>query len=128
MIPLYLTWKVLLIYVGFAYNSKLDFSEHYKVICGRANARTYQLFKGLTTKNKETLTKAYKIYIIPLVECGTTVFAPHKVKDIEAIEKVQNNFSRKVSSVMEDFCTPEYQNPKSEIVFWDYTHSGQEGS
>ena len=82
--------------LGFHYNNKLDFSEHIISRCKLANLRTYQIFRGIAIKNKKVLLRAYKTYVRPLVESGTTVFCPYKKKYIQAIEKVQNNFTRKL--------------------------------
>ncbi|VDO25857.1 unnamed protein product [Haemonchus placei] len=32
----------------------------------------------------------------PIVERGTSVFCPYKMKDIQVIEKIQDNFTRKL--------------------------------
>lgn len=65
-------------------------------ICRRAYARTYKIFKGFTTKNKDVLLKVFKTYVRSVLECGTTVFFPWKKRDIEAFEQIQNNFTRKL--------------------------------
>lgn len=82
--------------LGFLYNDKLDFSEHYKEISRKAITRTFHIFKGLSTNNRNVLMLAYTTYIRPIVESGTTVFNPHKKKDIILLERVQNNFTRKL--------------------------------
>lgn len=82
--------------LGFHYNNKLDFSDHYKIIHRKAQTCIYQLFRGLTTRNKGALVQAYKTYVRPIVESSSTVFSPYKVKDIILLEKVQNSFTRKV--------------------------------
>lgn len=82
--------------LGFLYNDKLDFGQHFKAISRRAVNRTFQIFKGLSTKNKKALTMAYTTYIRPIVESGSIVFNPYKKKDIIVLEKVQNNFTRKL--------------------------------
>lgn len=82
--------------LGFHYNDKLDFAEHCGLISRSALGKTYQIFKALSTRNKDVLLKAYKTYVRPIVESATTVFAPHKKKYIVQIEKVQNNFTRKL--------------------------------
>nr|CDJ94640.1 similar to predicted protein [Haemonchus contortus] len=82
--------------LGFHYDNKLDFSDHYAAIFKKAIFRTFQVFKGLAISDKDILLKAYKTYIRPVVECGTSVFCPYKVKDIQLIEKIQDNFTRKL--------------------------------
>lgn len=83
--------------LGFRFNDKLSFETHYKFICSLAIRRTYNLFKVLRSENARTLVNAYKSYVRPLVETGTSVFSPHKKKDIALLECVQNNFTRKLA-------------------------------
>lgn len=82
--------------LGFHYNSDLDFSEHIRARCKIATVRTFHIFKGLCTKNKSILLRVYKSYVRPIVESSVTVFNPSKKKDIYCIERVQNNFTRKL--------------------------------
>ena len=82
--------------LGFHYDQKLDFSLHYTKMCAKAHMRTFQIFKALSTTDQTLLIKAYKIYVRPLVESGSTVFSPCKKKDIAKIEKVQNSFTRTI--------------------------------
>lgn len=82
--------------LGFLVSDKLSFLPHLKTIHSKALARTYSLFKALKTRDVGTLVKAYKTYVRPLVESGTTVFSPSLKKDINLLESVQNNFTRKL--------------------------------
>lgn len=82
--------------LGFSYTEKLDFSPHIKAICRKASVRIFHIFKALTTRDKEVLLKAYKVYVRPLVESSCSVFSPAKQKDVLMIEKIQNNFTRKI--------------------------------
>lgn len=53
--------------LGFHYNNKLDFSAHYRSLYSKATARTYQIFKGLSTNDKDVLLKVFKSYIRPIM-------------------------------------------------------------
>ena len=54
------------------------------------------LFKCFYSKDSSILLKAYKTYVRPILEYGTTVFNPHKKKSIQSLEGVQNSFTRKL--------------------------------
>lgn len=82
--------------LGFHYDNNLDFGKHIREVCNSAMLRTANIFRALTTKNKSILLKVYKTYVRPLVESSASVFAPYKKKDICRMEKVQNNFTRKL--------------------------------
>lgn len=82
--------------LGFHISSDLSFDSHYKAIVKKANYRIYNLFKQLKTNDSLALLRAYKTYIRPVLESGTSVFNPFKKKDIALLESVQNNFTRKL--------------------------------
>ena len=82
--------------LGYFFSKDLSFTEHYKMLVKKALFRTYNIFKALKTKDPKVLIKAYKTYVRSVVENGTTVFNPYKRKDIEFLESVQNNFTRKL--------------------------------
>ncbi|EYB87808.1 hypothetical protein Y032_0257g414 [Ancylostoma ceylanicum] len=82
--------------LGFLINDKLKFASHCRMIASKAHLRTYRIFKALKTKNPQILVKAFKTYVRPIVECGTTVFSPFTKKDIDLLESVQNSFARKL--------------------------------
>ncbi|XGW28756.1 hypothetical protein V3C99_008503 [Haemonchus contortus] len=82
--------------LGFVMSNKLAFDSHYKALVSRANNRIYNLFKTLQSKNPAILLKAYKAYVRPIVESGTSVFFPFKKKDVQLLESVQNSFTRKL--------------------------------
>ncbi|EYC45182.1 hypothetical protein Y032_0436g1433 [Ancylostoma ceylanicum] len=56
----------------------------------------YRLFRAMSTRNSSILLRAFKTYVRPLVEYGTTIFNPHKSGVIAKLETVQNSFTRKL--------------------------------
>lgn len=81
--------------LGFYYDKNPDFGKHIRATCNSAVLRTPNVFSTLAS-GKINVSKAYGTYIRPLAESSVSVFSPYKEKDIYAIEKVQNNFSRKL--------------------------------
>jgi len=45
------------------------------------------------------LLRAFKVYVRPILEFNTTVWLPVQKKDIEAIEKVQRRFTKRLSGL-----------------------------
>lgn len=82
--------------LGYNVTSDLCISQHCRVLVKKANYRIYNLFKVLKSKLPEVYIRAYKTYVRPIVESGTTVFNPTKKKDADLLESVQNNFTRKL--------------------------------
>lgn len=84
--------------LGFIIDKNLNFSNHCTTIANKSMTAAYILLRALRTKNPNILIKAYKIYIRPILEYGTTIFNPYKKNDILKLEKTQNFFTRKVFS------------------------------
>lgn len=82
--------------LGFIITPSLSFEKHCKLLYQRANHKTYNIFKALDTKRSDILLRAYKTYVRPLVEYGTTVYSPNTKRDSNLVERIQNNFTRKV--------------------------------
>ena len=66
--------------LGFVYDNKLSFDKHCEIITNKAKPQMFNMFKCLTSKDPSVLLKAYKTYIRPILEYGTTVFNPSKKK------------------------------------------------
>lgn len=95
--------------LGFLISKDLSFDLHHKALAKKANYRIYNLFKALKSRDPQILLRAYKTYVRPMVECGTTVFNPSKRKNILLLENVQNSFTRKL--MMRCYGNNYYQMP-----------------
>lgn len=82
--------------LGITYNNKLCFESHYKSIVAKATRRVHNIFRVLHTKDLTTLIRVFKLYIRPILESNVVIFSPYKRKDILALERVQNMFTRKL--------------------------------
>lgn len=82
--------------LGFILDKKLSFSEHCETIAKKAERVTYNIFRALSTNSKTHLLLAYKSYVRPILEYGTTVFNPHLKRCIQRLESVQNSYTRKL--------------------------------
>lgn len=82
--------------IGVIFSSSLKFSDHCSTIASRAKSRAYLILRCFTSNDPHLLTKAYLVYVRPIVEYCTQVWSPHHHKDIIIIEKVQKYFTRRV--------------------------------
>ena len=82
--------------LGFLVAKDLSFDAHCDHIVSIAIKMVHNLFRALSTKNVAVLLRAYKIYIRPLLEYGTVIYSPYKLKYVRKIESVQNSFTRKL--------------------------------
>jgi hypothetical protein len=53
----------------------------------------YSILKAIRCHDKDVLLRAFLTYVRPLLEFSSSVFNPHIVYEIEAIEKVQRDFT-----------------------------------
>ena len=105
--------------LGFHYDNKLNFSEHIRRKVNMAQLRTYQIFKGLNIANEKALLLAYKAYVRPLVESSTTVFNPLSKRHIYALERVQNNFTRKLLIRVNGYSYSKIPSAATRNKHWD---------
>ena len=77
----------------------LSFSKHIDDITRRAYQRTYMIYKIFVSRDKIMLSKAYITYVRPLLAYCTSIWSPTYVTDIVKIEKVQQYFTRRISSI-----------------------------
>ena len=82
--------------LGFTVTSNLKFSSHCRIISAKALRTSALIFRVFRSKTVSTLLRAYKVYVRPIVEYGTSVWNPHLCKDIDIIERVQRYFTRRI--------------------------------
>lgn len=49
-------------------SNKLDFEARYKVMVNKAMFRIYSLYKILKTRDPQVLIRAFKVYVLPIIE------------------------------------------------------------
>ena len=73
---------------------------------GKAYSRLCVLFKGFASRDAQVLKTAYVSYVRPLLEYASSVWCPHLLKHINAVEKVQKHFTKRIKS-LSDLSYPE---------------------
>ncbi len=76
--------------------SDLKFSTQATSVARKAFARAKLIFRCFSVFDRNTLLKAYKVYVRSLLECDTQVWNPHLAKDVSCIERVQRYFTRRI--------------------------------
>jgi hypothetical protein len=82
--------------LGVTVDSELKFSEHIHNMVRKALTRSYLLRKCFLSRDRTTLVKAFVVYVRPILEYCSSVWSPHLVQDIEAIEQVQRRFTKRL--------------------------------
>jgi hypothetical protein len=80
--------------LGIWIKNDLSFDEHISTICRSANGAIFSVLRALKCHDHLVLLRAFTTYVRPLLEFSSSVFNPHFVYQIEAIEKIQRDFTR----------------------------------
>ena len=81
---------------GVEIDCNLKYDTHINNIIGKAYARVGVLFKGFASRNLHLLRQAFITYVRPVLEYASSVWAPYLLKHINAIEKVQKRFTKRI--------------------------------
>ena len=73
-------------------DSSLKFSQHCNKLCAKAGLRARQNLRCFRCKCPVVLTKAFVIFVRPLLEYCSQIWSPRLHKDIYNIERVQRSF------------------------------------
>jgi len=85
--------------LGVMLASDLSPSIHIWEIVRKAHQRANAILRCFVTRDKELLVRTFTTYVRPLLEYNSLIWSPHVKKDIEAIEKVQRRFTRRLSGI-----------------------------
>ena len=75
--------------LGVLFDSRLRFSGHIAQMVTKAKQRLFLLFRAFRIREKKPLLRAYKSYILPLLNHCSSVWSPSLLGDIKKIESVQ---------------------------------------
>lgn len=92
--------------LGIVVDSKLRFSTHYASIVKKAHQRSSLILRCFKCRDPLLLSKAFVVYVRPLLEYCSPVWAPVYASDISLIEAVQRRFTKRISG-MKDFTYPQ---------------------
>ena len=82
--------------LGVNIDEKLSFTDHISKIAMKAHQRSSLILRSFTSRDTNSLVRAFKVYVRPILEYNSQVWSPIAMKDIMAIEKVQKRFTKKI--------------------------------
>jgi hypothetical protein len=82
--------------LGVTIDGKLKFTSHINRIVAKAFSRVNLIFKCFISKDIATLVRAFNVYVRPLLEYASCVWSPYHITDINQIEAVQRNFTKRL--------------------------------
>ena len=56
----------------------------------------YLILKSFISPNKDLMLRSYKVYFIPQLDYCSTVYSPHKISDINLLERIQRRFTKSI--------------------------------
>ena len=80
--------------LGILFDSKLDFSSHCHKVAAKGFVCVNMLFKCFYSKDRSLQCKLFTTFVLPILEYNSSIWSPHLVKDIIAIERVQKYFTK----------------------------------
>jgi len=54
------------------------------------------IYKTFISKDIDLMIRAYKIYVLPILDYASSVYNPHKISDITLFESIQRKFTKKL--------------------------------
>ena len=82
--------------LGIIVDPLLNFERHINETVNKANRLAGLLVRTITNKSPDIMIPLFKSLIRPLLEYGNVVWSPYYRKHIDAIEKVQRRFTKKI--------------------------------
>jgi len=74
--------------------SELKFFKHIGNIVARTHVRANLIHKCFLSRDVQTLTRGFTVYVRLLLEYGSCVWSPHFKSEIDRIESVQRRFTK----------------------------------
>ena len=84
--------------LGVTVTSDLLPSVHIQNIVVKAHQRSNAIHRCCLSRNVSLLTRAFLVYVHPLVEYNSVVWSPHLKQDINLIESVQRSTAAGIST------------------------------
>lgn len=85
--------------LGVLFSKEGNFDEHMKVKIAKCNKMSGYILRTFITREQQPLMSLFKSLVIPIMDYCSVVWNPHKRKDIQAIEKIQRNFTRRIKNL-----------------------------
>ena len=85
--------------LGITIDNRLDFSHHIGNIIKKANSQVGLIKRSFVIRDPTAMLQLYKATVRPILEYGSPVWSPWKLKHIREIERVQRRFSKLIDGV-----------------------------
>jgi len=82
--------------LGVTVESRLKYNKHIDSIVGCARQWVGLLFKCFVARDADTLIRAFKVYIRPILEYASNIRSPIQIGLIDKLESVQRRFTKRI--------------------------------
>jgi len=82
--------------LGVIVDSHLNFDTHIRQAVARAFVRSNLIHKCFVSRDIFTLLRAFKVYVLPIIEYASCVWSPYHVNLVKLIESVQRKFTKRL--------------------------------
>ncbi len=83
--------------LGVLFDKELKFSRHCSVLANKASSVANMILRVFSSRDCTLLMRAFKTYVRPILEYACEVVNPYLVRDVETLECVQRNYTRRVA-------------------------------
>jgi len=85
--------------LGVTIDARLEFSSHINNIVSKANRQLGLLKRSFKIRDTASMLLLYKSTIRPILEYGSPVWSPWKIRQIDQIEQIQRRFTKIVAGM-----------------------------
>jgi hypothetical protein len=82
--------------LGVIIDEKLTFNDQCSLVQQKCGTVINCLLRSFNISNTVFLTNLFKVFVRPIAEYCSTVFNPHTSKNIEELESIQHNFTKRI--------------------------------
>ena len=83
--------------LGVLIDDDITFKKHIDNIVSRSSSRAALIHKCFISKDVDTLVRAYKTYVRPILDYASCVWSPYRITTIKLVESVQRRFTKRLS-------------------------------
>ena len=85
--------------LGVFIDKNLNFKEHIKQQIKKARCTAGAIHRNIIYKTPDIMVPLFKSMVRPIIEYGNVVWAPYLKQDIQAIENIQKNFTKRIKGL-----------------------------
>jgi hypothetical protein len=85
--------------LGVIFNRHGNFEDHMKIKISKCKKVCGMILRTFMSRDTVHMMCLFKALVIPIIDYCSVVWNPHKKKDIKAIEKIQRNFTKRLTNM-----------------------------